>query len=145
MDQAPTNHPQWIGNGLPILSGLFASACIFLWATDRTSWIGPALTGCFLSLALAASTGQGLLRQLAFTIWIATGVVVGMSFHESFITFPPWFFGLGDRELTVLFIPVLQIIMFAMGTTLMRRTLPASSKCPLVSSSGLFVSSRSCH
>ncbi|MEO1980014.1 MAG: bile acid:sodium symporter family protein [Fuerstiella sp.] len=80
--------------------------------------MGPSLTGCFLSLALAASTGQGQLRQLAFTIWIATGVVVGMACHDSFITFPPWFFGQGNREMTVLFIPVLQIIMFAMGTTL---------------------------
>ncbi len=76
------------------------------------------LAGCFVSLALAASTGRALLRQLVFTVWIATGVVVGMAYHESFITFPSWFFGLGDREMTILFIPVLQIIMFAMGTTL---------------------------
>ena len=62
--------------------------------------------------------GHGNLKQLAFTIWIATGVVAGMANHQSFITFPPWFFGLGDREMSVLFIPVLQIIMFAMGTTL---------------------------
>jgi len=84
----------------------------------NTSWIWPSLAGCFLSLSVAASTGHGWLKDLAFTIWIATGVVIGMAFHKSFVTFPPWFFGLGDRELTVLFIPVLQIIMFAMGTTL---------------------------
>ncbi|MFT7639427.1 MAG: BASS family bile acid:Na+ symporter [Pirellulaceae bacterium] len=84
----------------------------------KTPWIGPALTCCFLSLALAASTGTGVLRQLAFTAWIVSGVVVGMSFHTWFIKFPPWFFGLGEVELAILFIPVLQIIMFAMGTTL---------------------------
>ena len=100
------------------LSTLCAIIFVVAWATGKTSWLEPALTGCFLSLALAASTGQGLLKQLAFTIWIAAGVVVGMAFHKSFITFPPWFFGLGDYELTILFIPVLQIIMFAMGTTL---------------------------
>ncbi len=100
------------------LTAVSAVVFVMAWSTDRASWIGPALAGCFLSLALASSTGQGLLRQLAFTIWIATGVVVGMVFHKSFITFPPWFFGLGDWELTVLFIPVLQMIMFAMGTTL---------------------------
>jgi BASS family bile acid:Na+ symporter len=100
------------------LSAMSAVVFVMAWTTDKTPWIGPALAGCFLSLALASSTGQGQLRQLAFTIWIATGVVVGMAFHKSFITFPPWFFGLGDWELTVLFIPVLQMIMFAMGTTL---------------------------
>jgi BASS family bile acid:Na+ symporter len=96
------------------------SAIVFVVASvmGRTTWTGPALAGCFLCLALAASTGQGILKQLAFTIWIATGVVFGMVFHESFITFPPWLFGLGDHEMSVLFIPVLQIIMFAMGTTL---------------------------
>ena len=102
------------------LSLFAASAAVFVvvWITGRTPWMGPTLTGCFVGLALAASTGQGLLRQLAFTIWIATGVVVGMAFHKSFITFPPWFLGLGGREMSDLFLPVLQIIMFAMGTTL---------------------------
>jgi bile acid:Na+ symporter, BASS family len=104
-----------------LLLGLSTASVILFavaWATGKTSWTGPALAGCFLSLSLAATTGQGRLKDSAFTIWIVTGVVVGMAFHKSFITFPPWFFGLGDHELTVLFIPVLQIIMFAMGTTL---------------------------
>ena len=95
-----------------------AIAFIVALASRRTVWIGPALTGCFLSLSLAASTGQGTLRQLAFTIWIVTGVVVGMSFSKWLIAFPtswPW---LGGSEMSVVFIPVLQIIMFAMGTTL---------------------------
>ena len=87
-------------------------------ATSKSSWSGPSLSMSILSLALAASTSIGQLRQSAFTIWIATGVIIGLTFHDSFITFPPWFFGLGDQELTVLFIPVLQVIMFAMGTTL---------------------------
>jgi BASS family bile acid:Na+ symporter len=100
------------------VSGVCAVVFLGAWINGRTPWIGPALTGCFLSLALAASTGQGPLRQLAFTIWIATGVVIGMANHQSFVTFPPWFFGLGDCEMSVVFIPVLQLIMFAMGTTL---------------------------
>ncbi len=104
-----------------LLLGLTAaSAIVFIFACafGKATWIGPTLTGVFLSLSLAASSGRGILKQLAFTIWIATGVVVGMAYHEWFITFPPWFFGLGDREMSVLFIPVLQVIMFAMGTTL---------------------------
>ena len=89
-------------------------ACI----SATTPWIGPALTGCFLSLAMAASTGPGILKQLAFTIWIMTGVVIGMAFHKWFVTFPTSWPALGGTEMSVVFVPVLQIIMFAMGTTL---------------------------
>lgn len=93
---------------------VFVVACV----SARTTWIGPGLTVCSLSLALAASTGHGILKQLAFTIWIATGVVVGMAFSEWFLEFPASWPVLGGRDMSVVFIPVLQIIMFAMGTTL---------------------------
>lgn len=46
------------------------------------------------------------------------GLAVGMAYHQSFVTFPSWFFGLGGREMSITFIPILQVIMFAMGTTL---------------------------
>jgi len=100
------------------LSIAFAVAFVAVLVMGKHAIAPQLLAGCFVSLALAASTGQGLLRQLSFTVWIATGVAVGMAFHESFITFPSWFFGLGEVEMTILFIPILQIIMFAMGTTL---------------------------
>ena len=112
-------------SGSSLASRLFlgltaVSAIIFVVACLKgpTVWIRPALACSFLSLALAASLGQGILKQLAFTIWIATGVVVGMSFNKWFITFPLQFPKLGGREMSIVFIPVLQIIMFAMGTTL---------------------------
>ncbi len=110
--------PKWLGRSLIGLSALCAMAFLTVLTSGKTGLAPHLLTGCFVCLALAASTGQGILRQLAFTIWIATGVVVGMAFHLSFLTFPSWFLGLGDREMTIVFIPVLQVIMFAMGTTL---------------------------
>lgn len=110
--------PKWLGRSLVGLSALCAIAFVIGLIAGKTGLAPHFLTGCFLFISLAASAGQGILRQLAFTTWIATGVVVGMAFHGSFLTFPSWFFGLGDREMTILFIPVLQIIMFAMGTTL---------------------------
>lgn len=111
----PSNKASQIFLGL---SGLCAIAFMIVWISGKTSAIPPLLTGSFVALALAASAGQGVLRQLSFTIWIATGVVLGMCFHGSFITFPSWFFGLGGKEMKIVFIPVLQLIMFAMGTTL---------------------------
>ena len=110
--------PKQLNRSLLGLSTAFAGAFVAVLVMGKHAIAPQLLAGCFVCLALAASTGQGLLRQLAFTVWIASGVVVGMAFHESLITFPSWFFGQGDVELTILFIPVLQIIMFAMGTTL---------------------------
>ncbi len=93
--------------GLSAASGV---AFVMAWATGRTPWIGPTLTGCFLVLALAASINAKL-QHVAFTLWIAAGVALGMSF-------PRWFIGLGDFKFTSLFVPILQVIMFGMGTTL---------------------------
>lgn len=76
----------------------------------RPSWIGPSLTACCLSIALAATVNPKL-KSVSFTFWILTGVAVGMSF-------PNWFIGVGDFKFTSLFVPILQIIMFGMGTTL---------------------------
>lgn len=112
-DESPLGSRLFLG-----LSAVGAIGFLAACATGETSWIGPALTGSLVCLSLAASTGRGMLKQLAFTIWIAAGVAVGMSFNRWFITFPkqvPW---LGEREMSVVFIPLLQLIMFAMGTTL---------------------------
>ncbi len=100
------------------LSTLCAIAFIAAWLAGKTTWLGPASTAAFCCLALAANVSQGSLRQLSFTFWIAVGLAVGMAYHQYFITFPSWFFGLGGREMSITFIPILQVIMFAMGTTL---------------------------
>lgn len=100
------------------LSAVSAILLIGMWVVGKTLWMGPVLTGCFLSLSLAASTDRGILKQLAFTIWIITGVVVGMCYNQWFIVFPSSSPVLVGREMSVVFIPVLQLIMFAMGTTL---------------------------
>lgn len=92
------------------LSTLNAIVGVAAWFTGSTSWIGPSLTGCFLCLALAASI-TAKLRNVTFTLWIATGVALAMSF-------PSWFIGIGDFKFTSLFVPILQLIMFGMGTTL---------------------------
>ena len=100
------------------LAGISALVVVIVYAAEQTAWIALTLAGCLLSLSLAASTGQGVFRQLAFTTWIVTGVAAGMVFHRHLLVFPsPWPL-VGGQEMSVVFIPVLQIIMFAMGTTL---------------------------
>ena len=97
---------------------LLAAAFILALLTGFKAAAPQILAGSAICLALAASTGRGRLREMAFTIWIVAGVVISMVFHASLLKFPPWFFGLDGIKLTVLIIPLLQIIMFAMGTTL---------------------------
>ena len=115
MSKSDSPRPSQLFLGLAAVSAIVTVAA---GVAGKTTWIGPVLTACFLSLALAASTGRGILSQLAFTIWIAAGVVVAMCFDTWFITFPSQLPVLGGREMSIVFIPVLQIIMFAMGTTL---------------------------
>ncbi len=86
--------------------------------SGKSDWGGPVLTVGSVSLSLAASLGRGTLKQLAFTLWITTGVIVGLAFHTRFITFPEQIPVLHGREMSIVFIPLLQLIMFAMGTTL---------------------------
>ena len=95
-----------------LLSLAFVSALLFLYAVSypQNQWIAPSLSSCFVCLALAAR-GYPTPKKWAFTIWIATAVVVGMSY-------PQWFLGIGDFKFTRLFVPILQLIMFCMGTTL---------------------------
>ena len=50
-------------------------------------------------------------RKWAFTLSILFAVAIGISA-------PGWFIGIGDFKFTTLFVPILQIIMFCMGTTL---------------------------
>ncbi|MBM3844676.1 MAG: bile acid:sodium symporter family protein [Verrucomicrobia bacterium] len=63
-----------------------------------------------LSFALA-SGGFERTRNWSLLVWLSTAIVVGMSF-------PAWFIGVGDFKFTRLFMPLLQLIMFCMGTTL---------------------------
>ncbi|MDA0812816.1 MAG: bile acid:sodium symporter family protein [Verrucomicrobia bacterium] len=97
---------------------LLALACVLALLAGFKAATPQILAGSAICLALAATTGRGQLREMAFTIWIVAGVVIGMVFHTSLIHFPPWFFGLDGTRLTVLIVPLLQIIMFSMGTTL---------------------------
>ena len=69
----------------------------------------PSPTGCFLGLVLSVSVNPEL-QTATFPLWIAAGRVVGMSC-------PTWFVGVGDFKFTRVFVPILQIILFGVGTT----------------------------
>jgi len=71
---------------------------------------GPAVVVFFVSLA-ASFMGHRLLKRIAFTAWVFAFVAAAMYYPAAFGT---WF----GFDLKGLMVPLIQIIMFGMGTTL---------------------------
>ncbi|MBN2592218.1 MAG: bile acid:sodium symporter family protein [Sedimentisphaerales bacterium] len=78
--------------------------------TGRRAWVGPALIAMFGSLALYCM-GHSFLKSFAFTVWVFAFVAASMVYPSAFMT---WF----GINLGILIVPLIQIIMFGMGTTL---------------------------
>jgi bile acid:Na+ symporter, BASS family len=69
---------------------------------------GPSLIAFFISLALGVR-GFKAIKGLSYTIWIFTGVTDAMFFPQYFTT-------IGNFQFKILIVPLLQIIMFGMGS-----------------------------
>jgi BASS family bile acid:Na+ symporter len=79
---------------------------------------GPLVILALASLALYFM-GQAFLRRIAFTVWVFASVAASMFYPEAFGI---WFQGTRLQfDLDILMIPLIQIIMFGMGTTLSLR------------------------
>jgi len=72
--------------------------------------LAPAVVILFITLALAFMS-HAALRGVAFTIWVLVFVAASMFFPDAFGT---WF----GTDLVILIVPLIQVIMFGMGTTL---------------------------
>jgi BASS family bile acid:Na+ symporter len=100
----------WAHRLLGVLSFVFLVAGAVMLGRGERPMILPMVSGAMLCFAMA-SGGYAPSRRWSFLIWLSTAVVIGM-------TFPSWFISAGDFKFTRLFIPLLQLIMFCMGTTL---------------------------
>lgn len=74
------------------------------------TWIAPALISAFVLLALYIGSSRRY-SAFAFTVWVAAFVSASMFYP---LAFRSWF----GFELRVLIVPLIQIIMFGMGTQL---------------------------
>jgi BASS family bile acid:Na+ symporter len=96
-----------------VLYGL-AATCLLLYfillITGQHEWGGWALLLFFFSLALAFRS-HSMLKGLSYTLMIMAVVSLAMYYPQYFKT-------VGDFKLSALIIPLLQIIMFGMGTEL---------------------------
>ena len=64
--------------------------------------------GALICLAIGGR-GKPAMKQLAFTLWVIVAVAIGMYY-------PQYFRQIGDFKLTKLIVPLIQLIMFSMGT-----------------------------
>jgi len=89
---------------------VFLAAVVIMLVTSRRSYIGPILIVMFSSLALFFMS-HSKLKSFSFTAWVFAFVSVSMVYPIAFMT---WY----GFNLKVLIVPLIQIIMFGMGTTL---------------------------
>jgi BASS family bile acid:Na+ symporter len=112
-------------SGRRFLLGIFfisAVITVALWISDRTEHIGPAVVVLFASLALYV-TFQRVLKSFSFTAWVFAFVAASLVYPVAFGT---WF----GFDLKALIVPLIQIIMFGMGTTLSSRDFLRVFKMP---------------
>jgi bile acid:Na+ symporter, BASS family len=92
------------------LAFLFLGIYIYSLITERQEWAGWVLMLFFLSIAIAFR-GHRLLKGFSYTVMILAAVSLAMYY-------PQYFVRIGSMKLSALIVPLLQIIMFGMGTEL---------------------------
>lgn len=105
-----------------IASLIFLAAYLYLVFQSNNTWAGGILALFFVSLAIAFR-GRKLLQGFSFTVLILAAVSLAMHYPQYFIT-------LGKIKFSALLIPLLQIIMFGMGTELSLRDFANVIKMP---------------
>jgi bile acid:Na+ symporter, BASS family len=97
-------------------------AAIVLFVVDRPQIAGPALTA-FFALASYGVRGNEKLRGISFSLLIFAAVSLAMCYPALFVS---W----GAFRLDTLIVPLLQIIMFGMGTAMSARDFVGVVKSP---------------
>ena len=92
------------------LSGLMLILSMGLYFSGNIVMTGPTLILFFLSLAFAMRGSQSL-KGFSFTVLIFATVSLSLYYPQTFVKF-------GDFQLKKLIVPLLQIIMFGMGTAM---------------------------
>lgn len=89
---------------------------------DKPDSTGPFLILGFICLAIAVR-GFSLFKGFSYSVWIFTAVTISMYF-------PQYFLSVGDFKLKLLIVPLLQIIMFGMGSQMSLKDFAGVIKMP---------------
>jgi bile acid:Na+ symporter, BASS family len=107
---------------LLILSVLCLAGAIILLLTGNTAYAGPLLTAFFIALAIGFR-GYALLKGLTFTMIIFAAVTTALFY-------PALFIEVNGYKLTGLITPLIQLIMFGMGTSMSVNDFVGVAKTP---------------
>ena len=110
------------------VAGLLCS--LIFWLSDLGQWVAPFLIGSQILLAIGFRS-HSFLKGFTYTILIFAAVTCSLFYPELFIT---W----GSFELKTLIVPLLQIIMFGMGTAMSFNDFVGVVKMPKAVGIGLF-------
>jgi BASS family bile acid:Na+ symporter len=99
---------------------IFSSGITYLIGSRSLS--APLLIAGFIMLATSVRGFQKL-KGFSYTLWIFTAVIVS-------IVYPQYFISIGDFQLKKLIVPLLQIIMFGMGSQMSFRDFAGVVKMP---------------
>ncbi len=91
-----------------IISAVCLVLALIISLSGRLSKAGPLYVGFFILLALGMR-GYKKVKGLSYTVWIFTAVTTSMFYPQLFLS-------VGDFQLKNLIVPLLQIIMFGMGS-----------------------------
>lgn len=105
-----------------VLSGLFFISSGVAYIIGDISATGILLVASFIALATGVR-GFRKLKGFSYTLWIFTAVTASMFY-------PQFFISVGDFELKKLIVPLLQIIMFGMGSQMSFKDLAGVIKMP---------------
>ncbi len=107
---------------------LIGSAVFGLLAIGTLVWgdglltIGPFVLGSLLCLAIGGRS-IAILNQMSFTIWVLAAVALGFFY-------PQYFQKIGDFKITGFIVPLIQLIMFTMGTEMSLKDFEGVIKTP---------------
>jgi len=89
----------------------FIGAIVMLLINKDSPLLGPLICGMFVTLAIGVRGTDTVFKSFAFSLWIFSSVTLAMFYPDRFLY-------VGDFKLSVLIVPLIQIIMFGMGTSL---------------------------
>lgn len=114
--------PAFVYKLLLILAGLSLLTYFYIHSSETNMPEGIFLTVFFVALALAFK-GLEKFKSFSYTIWIFAAVTVSMYYPQHFLR-------IGDFELKKMIVPLLQIIMFGMGSQMSIKDFAGVIKMP---------------